>query len=102
MLAFKRGVFCPPCEEVSFQPVQASPAGVQALIAAGLNEEEIVTLYQIVGFISFQSRLLRACVCWAVSPLAVSRSVFPGRENGIATPTVRVESLRHRPLLGLN
>jgi len=46
-------------EQVSFQPVQASLAGVQALSAAGFNEEEIVTLSQIIGFIAFQSRLLR-------------------------------------------
>lgn len=46
-------------ERVSFQPVQASPAGIQALSAAGFNEEEIVTLSQIIGFVAFQSRLLR-------------------------------------------
>ncbi|WP_300004908.1 alkylhydroperoxidase domain protein [uncultured Cedecea sp.] len=46
-------------ERLSFQPVQVSPAGVEGLLAAGFNEEEIVTLSQIIGFVAFQSRLLR-------------------------------------------
>ncbi|MCS3431446.1 alkylhydroperoxidase domain protein [Klebsiella sp. BIGb0407] len=46
-------------ERLSFQPVQASSVGIEALLEAGFNEEEIVTLSQIIGFVAFQSRLLR-------------------------------------------
>ncbi|WP_336984850.1 alkylhydroperoxidase domain protein [Cedecea sp. USHLN005] len=46
-------------ERLSFQPVQAGPQDVQTLIQAGFSEEEVVTLSQIIGFVAFQSRLLR-------------------------------------------
>ncbi|VEB97436.1 Uncharacterized protein conserved in bacteria [Cedecea lapagei] len=46
-------------EKLSFQPVQAGPQDVKSLIQAGFSEEEIVTLSQIIGFVAFQSRLLR-------------------------------------------
>lgn len=65
-------------EQISFQPVQASPAGVQALSDAGFNEEEIVTLSQVVGFIAFQSRLLRGLRLLGHKPVTGEQERVPG------------------------
>nr|WP_314418910.1 alkylhydroperoxidase domain protein [uncultured Erwinia sp.] len=46
-------------ELLTFKPASAEPAHLQALEQAGWSKEAIVTLSQLVAFISFQSRLLR-------------------------------------------
>lgn len=46
-------------ERLTFTPAAATPEHLHALEQAGLCRETIVTLSQLVGFVSFQSRLLR-------------------------------------------
>ncbi|EGT5659650.1 alkylhydroperoxidase domain protein [Cronobacter dublinensis subsp. dublinensis] len=46
-------------EILAFRPVQATAQDVATLGAAGFSEEAIVTLAQVVAFVSFQSRALR-------------------------------------------
>ncbi|QTF08684.1 alkylhydroperoxidase domain protein [Brenneria izadpanahii] len=46
-------------ERLTLDPVGGSPADLQALLAAGWTEDDIVTLSQTTAFVSFQSRLLR-------------------------------------------
>lgn len=65
-------------ERLSFQPVQASPTGIETLLAAGLNEEEIVTLSQIIGFVAFQSRLLRGLRLLGNKPVNGEQERIPG------------------------
>jgi len=65
-------------ERISFQPVQASPAGIQALSTAGFSEEEIVTLSQVIGFIAFQSRLLRGLRLLGGKPVSGELERIPG------------------------
>lgn len=65
-------------ERLSFQPVQANPAGIGSLQAAGFNEEEIVTLSQIVGFVAFQSRLLRGLRLLGNKPVEGEQARIPG------------------------
>ncbi|WP_343711110.1 alkylhydroperoxidase domain protein [Kosakonia radicincitans] len=43
---------------LTFSPVEATPQALKTLTAAGWNKESIVTLAQLVAFVSFQSRLL--------------------------------------------
>ncbi|WP_313396377.1 alkylhydroperoxidase domain protein [Pantoea septica] len=45
-------------QRLTFEPVAAAPEHIQALRDAGWSERGVVTLAQLVGFISFQSRLL--------------------------------------------
>lgn len=45
-------------ERLTHQPVAAQPEQLQALQQAGWTEDDIVTLSQLVAFVSFQSRLL--------------------------------------------
>ncbi|WKZ94467.1 alkylhydroperoxidase domain protein (plasmid) [Chimaeribacter arupi] len=45
-------------ERLTFQPVSAAPAHLEALQQAGWTPAGIVTLSQLVAFVSFQSRLL--------------------------------------------
>jgi len=65
-------------ERLSFQPVQANPDNLHALIDAGFNEEEIVTLSQIVGFVAFQSRLLRGLRLLGNKPVSGEQTRVPG------------------------
>ncbi|ELY2620701.1 alkylhydroperoxidase domain protein [Cronobacter malonaticus] len=46
-------------EILAFRPVQATAQAIAALTDAGFSEEAIVTLAQVVAFVSFESRLLR-------------------------------------------
>lgn len=46
-------------ERLTFTPAAATPEHLQALEQAGLSLEAIVTLSQLIAFVSFQSRLLR-------------------------------------------
>lgn len=46
-------------EILTFHPVQATAQEIAALTEAGFSEEAIVTLAQVVAFVSFESRLLR-------------------------------------------
>lgn len=46
-------------ETLTFHPVKASAEGLNVLKSHGFNAEEIVTLSQIIAFVSFQSRLVR-------------------------------------------
>ncbi len=46
-------------EILAFRPVQATAQAITALTDAGFSEEAIVTLAQVVAFVSFESRLLR-------------------------------------------
>lgn len=43
---------------LTFSPVEATPAALKALTQAGWSKEGIVTLAQLVAFVSFQSRLI--------------------------------------------
>lgn len=43
---------------LTFTPVEATPAAIQALTRAGWTSRGIVTLAQLIAFVSFQSRLL--------------------------------------------
>lgn len=43
---------------LTFSPVKATPQALNTLVAAGWKKESIVTLAQLVAFVSFQSRLL--------------------------------------------
>ncbi|WP_049855491.1 alkylhydroperoxidase domain protein [Dickeya fangzhongdai] len=45
-------------ERLAFQPIAAQPQSLQALQQAGWAVDDIVTLSQLVAFVSFQSRLL--------------------------------------------
>lgn len=45
-------------QRLTFEPVAAAPEHIEALRNAGWSERGVVTLAQLVGFISFQSRLL--------------------------------------------
>lgn len=46
-------------ELLTFKPAAAEPAHLRQLAAAGFSPDAIVTLSQLVAFVSFQSRLLR-------------------------------------------
>ncbi|WP_338638128.1 alkylhydroperoxidase domain protein (plasmid) [Erwinia persicina] len=46
-------------ERLTFQPAAAGPAHLRELEQAGWSADDIVTLSQLVAFVSFQSRLLR-------------------------------------------
>jgi len=46
-------------ERLSFKPASATGAHLQTLLAAGWSNDDIVTLSQLVAFVSFQTRLLR-------------------------------------------
>ncbi|EPF16816.1 Uncharacterized protein conserved in bacteria [Cedecea davisae] len=65
-------------ERLSFQPVQATPNDVQALSEAGFSEEEIVTLSQIIGFVAFQTRLLRGLRLIGRQPVNGEQVRIPG------------------------
>ena len=43
---------------LTFSPVQATPGAINALTLAGWSKEGIVTLAQLIAFVSFQSRLI--------------------------------------------
>lgn len=43
---------------LTFSPVEATPGALNALIQAGWSKEGIVTLAQLIAFVSFQSRLI--------------------------------------------
>lgn len=47
-------------ERLSFKPASATPAHLQALRKAGWSVDAIVTLSQLISFVSFQSRALRS------------------------------------------
>ncbi len=43
---------------LTFSPVKATPDALKSLVSAGWNKQSIVTLAQLIAFVSFQSRLL--------------------------------------------
>lgn len=82
-------------ELLTFKPASAEPAHLRALEQAGWSPEAIVTLSQLVAFVSFQSRLLRGyrllngengsaasaqpvtAAAWRTEPLTLSGKAAP-------------------------
>lgn len=79
---------------LTFEPVAATAAHIQALRDAGWHEDGVVTLAQLVAFISFQSRLLAGLRLLQGEPLSGHGAVAAGRwhdapttASGKAAPT---------------
>lgn len=81
---------------LTFSPVEATPGALNALILAGWSTEGIVTLAQLIAFVSFQSRLivgLRLLNDKTVAPsdapvVAGHWHTVPLTKNGKAAPVV--------------
>ena len=67
-------------QRLTFQPVSATSAHLTALQQAGWTLNAIVTLSQIVGFVSFQSRLVRGYRLIAGHPVNHRDTVFTASE----------------------
>lgn len=57
---------------LTFSPVEATPAALKALTHAGWSKEGIVTLAQLIAFVSFQSRLIAGLRLLNDRPVATS------------------------------
>ncbi|WP_051150850.1 alkylhydroperoxidase domain protein [Tatumella saanichensis] len=57
-------------KRLTFEPVTASPHHIQALQQAGWSDDDIVTLAQVIAYVSFQSRLVHGFSLLAESPSA--------------------------------
>jgi len=55
-----------------FRPRDASPAALQALLDAGWAANDIVTLSQLVAFLSFQIRAVAGLRALAAAPMRAS------------------------------
>jgi alkylhydroperoxidase domain protein/CMD domain protein len=76
---------------LSTRPVEASPADMQALADAGLSPTEIVTASQVVGFLSFQIRVIAALRLIGGTPgghLAPSAGVAGAAPTGAAATVI--------------
>ncbi|MFS2225853.1 alkylhydroperoxidase domain protein [Pantoea sp. B65] len=65
-------------ERLTFQPVTATAAHLAALQQAGWTLNAIVTLSQLVAFVSFQSRVLHGLRLLSDRPVEVSGNATPG------------------------
>ena len=57
---------------LTFSPVDATPGALQALVKAGWSKDGIVTLAQLIAFVSFQSRLIAGLRLLNDKPIAAS------------------------------
>jgi alkylhydroperoxidase domain protein len=79
---------------LTFSPVEASPASLRSLSQAGWSKEGIVTLAQLIAFVSFQSRLIAGLRLLNDKPVAASNNAAlagawhtaPTTQSGRAAP----------------
>lgn len=82
-------------ERLAFKPAGADARHLQALRQAGWSLDDIVTLSQLIAFVSFQSRLLHGYRLLGGLPVAVSRR-SPVRASAWRTANITLSG-RHAP-----
>ena len=79
---------------LTFSPVDATPGALQALVKAGWSKDGIVTLAQLIAFVSFQSRLIAGLRLLNENPL---RPAIRPSLRGHGTPAQPLPRVKRPP-----